>query len=98
MKKKKLLKVRRVSCEVVKRDKKVVLLKSIVFNMGIKLSEKIYFQKKLTNLCKRYSLSKVRSICVVSGRAKGITALGLSRMRFREYQALGVLPGYKKIS
>lgn len=52
---------------------------------------------KLHYLCKKHSFVKIKNRCILSNRSKSILRrLSISRIKFREFVSLGLLPSYKK--
>lgn len=73
-------------------------LKVLIFNQEVDMGSRLILTKKLSKLNKRNFKSKIKNICRISGRSRGVNYLGLSRMKIREYQLMGVITGLKKYS
>jgi ribosomal protein S14 len=74
------------------------VLKVLIFNQELDMGARLRFTKKLSKLNKRNFKSKVKNICRISGRARAVNYLSLSRMKIREYQLMGAIFGLKKYS
>jgi ribosomal protein S14 len=56
-------------------------------------------QIKLQNLPRASSLVRIRNRCIITGRPRGVYKnYRLSRIIFREYAQIGLLPGIRKSS
>nr|ADU04614.1 ribosomal protein S14 [Mesostigma viride] len=69
------------------------------------LREKISLEKKkeilklLTKLPRRSSITQIKNRCILTGRAHGILKrFKISRIKFRELAACGLIPGVTKAS
>jgi ribosomal protein S14 len=83
----------------VKHEVKKWALKFFIFNQSIDIYDRILLYKKLSKLNKkRFFTTAHKNVCVITGRSRGINYLGLSRIKIREYQAMGIIHGLKKIS
>ena len=84
---------------VLKYQKQRELLKTIVKNSDLPLSERLEAQAKLSALPRNSSPVRVRNRCALTGRARGYMRMfKLSRIKFRELALDGLLPGVKKTS
>lgn len=88
-----------VKTKVLKYSSRRGALKAIIKDRTIALSERMAAQFKLDSLPKSSSYVRVRRRCFVTGRGRGCyRKFGLSRIKFREFAADGLLPGVKKAS
>lgn len=89
----KLLRVKASRLEIKKRA-----LKVLIFNQDVSMGHRLILTRKLFKMNKRNFKSKVKNVCIISGRSRSVNYLGLSRMKIREYQLMGVITGLKKYS
>lgn len=74
-------------------------LKKIVRSEAVSLEEKLEAQRKLNKMSKNSSPVRLRNRCKVTGRARGyLRKFGISRLCFREYANMGIIPGIVKAS
>lgn len=74
-------------------------LKKQVRNESLSLEKRLEAQKKLSELPRNSSRTRIRNRCHVTGRGRGYLGFfGISRIVFREYASFGLLPGVKKAS
>lgn len=72
------------------------ILKSIALNKLLSLSFRLQALKLLKNLP---SITKIRNICQITGRTRGvITNYGVSRIVFRQLADSGKIPGLRRAS
>lgn len=58
---------------------------------------KIYCKRKLSYQSKnRPFTSKLKKMCILSGKGRSVYRIGLSRVKLRELQAMGLILGLKK--
>ena len=58
---------------------------------------KTYCKKKLhSHSSNRPFISKLKKMCIVSGKGRSVYRLGLSRVKVRELQSMGLILGLKK--
>lgn len=77
---------------IYEKDKKII--KSIALNQILPLSMRI---KAFNRLSKLPSITKIRNICILTGRTRGIiTPLKISRIMFRTLADNAKLPGIRK--
>src|ERR1700761_7823474 len=89
----KLLRTKALRQEIKKKT-----LKVLIFNQEVSMGQRLVLTRKLSKLNKRNFKSKIKNVCIISGRSRGVNYLGLSRMKIREYQLMGVITGLKKYS
>jgi small subunit ribosomal protein S14 len=89
----KLLRQRALRQEIKKK-----VLKTLIFNQELEMHSRLKCMSKLSKLNRRNFKSKVKNICIISGRSRAVNYLGLSRMKIREYQMMGAIFGLKKYS
>ncbi len=89
----KLLRTKALRQEIKKKT-----LKVLIFNQELDMGHRLFLNRKLSKLNKRNFKSKIKNICMITGRSRGVNYLGLSRMKIREYQLMGVITGLKKYS
>lgn len=74
-------------------------LVAVVKNPHTSSEEKVQAQKKLAQLPRSSSATRIRNRCALTGRARGYMGFfDMSRLAFRELALKGVLPGIKKTS
>lgn len=79
-----------------KIEVKKILLKSVIQTKNMEISKKIFFIKSLDKTKKYNSISKQNSMCIDTGRAKGIiNLLGLSRHSTKRYGLQNKLPNIR---
>ena len=86
--------------EVVKRyaDQRANL-KEVIRNPGSSLEDRMEAQRRLQELPRNASPSRVRNRCLISGRTRGfLRRFGMSRIDFRLLALRGDIPGVKKSS
>ncbi len=58
---------------------------------------KTYCKRKLqSRSSNRPFISKLKKMCIISGKGRSVYRLGLSRVKVRELQSLGLILGLKK--
>jgi small subunit ribosomal protein S14 len=86
-----------VRMNYLKNETKIWYLKSIIFNASSFQWDKLKASYILSNKFWRFSKVRVVNRCIVTGRAKSVLRdFWLSRMEFKNYASLGLLPGLKK--
>ena len=84
---------------VKKYQKKRAMLKKIINNKKLELSERFAAQLKLDKLPKNSSKVRVRNRCGISGRPHGYyRKLKISRIALRDMASSGKIPGIIKSS
>ena len=84
---------------VKKYQKKRAMLKKIINNKKLELSERFAAQLKLDKLPKNSSRVRIRNRCGVSGRPHGYyRKLKISRIALRDMASAGKIPGIIKSS
>ncbi len=84
---------------VKKYQKKRAMLKKIINNKKLELSERFAAQLKLDKLPKNSSKVRVRNRCGISGRPHGYyRKLKISRIALRDMASAGKIPGIIKSS
>ena len=86
--------------EVVKRyaDQRANL-KEVIRNPGSSLEDRMEAQRRLQELPRNASPSRVRNRCLISGRTRGfLRRFGMSRIDFRLLALRGDIPGVRKSS
>ena len=79
--------------------KKRELLKKIIRNKKLPLTERFEAQLKLAKIPRNSARSRIRNRCEITGRPHGVyRKLRISRIALRELAALGRVPGVKKAS
>lgn len=84
--------------KVLGQEVKKKALKVLIFNQELSMGHRLILTRKLSKLNKRHFKSKVKNVCRISGRSRAVNYIGLSRMKIREYQMMGVITGLKKYS
>jgi ribosomal protein S14 len=75
------------------------VIKSFIYNSDTNDLERLFLYKKLAKIDRlRFFKSMSKNVCIITGRSRGINYLGLSRIKIREYQAMGIIIGLKKVS
>jgi len=83
----------------VKQQIRKNVLKFFIYNSMTDMYERTILYKKLSKLNKnRFFKTSCKNVCIITGRSRGINYLGLSRIKIREYQSMGIICGLKKIS
>lgn len=86
---------RRVNFE--KKEKQRLILKFLLQNNNLDLTNRIILTKKLESVSKNASIVRLRNRCAITYRGRGVNQkFKLSRNRLRELFFLGLVPGYKK--
>ena len=84
---------------VKKYQKKRAMLKKIINNKKLELSERFAAQLKLNKLPKNSSKVRIRNRCGISGRPHGYyRKLKISRIALRDMASAGKIPGIIKSS
>ena len=84
---------------VKKYQKKRAMLKKIINNKKLELSERFAAQLKLDKLPKNSSKVRIRNRCGISGRPHGYyRKLKISRIALRDMASAGKIPGIIKSS
>ena len=74
-------------------------LKKMVRNEALPMEERLEAQRKLNKMPRDTSPVRLRNRCKITGRSRGyLRKFGLSRLCFREYANLGMIPGIVKAS
>ena len=80
-------------------EKKRAMLKKIIMNKKLELSERFDAQLKLNKLPKNSAKIRIRNRCEVSGRPHGVyRKLRISRIALRDMASSGKIPGITKSS
>lgn len=83
----------------IKHQVKRKALLSLIFNQELDVTERTLLQYKLYRLDRKgFFKTKCKGVCIITGRTRAVNYLGLSRMKIREYQAMGLIHGLKKYS
>jgi small subunit ribosomal protein S14 len=83
---------------VLKNEKNYIILKSLVMNQQLLITERRAIFEKLDKL-RRLSKVYVRNRCFLTGRARSISRLlHMTRMQAREAISFGKIIGFKKSS
>ena len=71
--------------------------KFMMLNDLLHFNSKLFYQKKISFLSTKSSITKIKNRCLLTGRGRGIFRFfGLSRISFRELASRGRLSGIKK--
>lgn len=71
--------------------------KFMMLNDLLKFNSKLFYQKKISLLSTKSSITKIQNRCLITGRGHGVFRFfGLSRISFRELASKGRLSGIKK--
>ena len=82
-----------------KYSKKRELLKKIIKNKKLPLTERFEAQLKLSKIPRNSSKTRVRNRCEISGRPHGVyRKLRISRIALRDLASKGKIPGMTKSS
>ena len=82
-----------------KVEKKLLLLRSILFNKNIAYKFKKKFYLRLINISRLYSKSKFKNYCLITGRSRAILRkFKVSRLSFRRLASIGSFDGIRKSS
>lgn len=74
-------------------------LKAKSIDMNLSLEERMEFRLKLNKLPRNSSMSRNKTLCELTGRARGnYRKFGLSRLSFRKLALAGKIPGVTKAS
>ena len=74
-------------------------LKEVIRNPGSSLEDRMEAQRRLQELPRNASPSRVRNRCLISGRTRGfLRRFGMSRIDFRLLALRGDIPGVRKSS
>ena len=80
-------------------EKKRAMLKKIIMNKKLELSERFAAQLKLDKLPKNSAKVRIRNRCGISGRPHGYyRKLKISRIALRDMASAGKIPGIIKSS
>ena len=79
--------------------KKRNMLKKIIMNKNLPLSERFIAQQKLSKLPRNSAKSRVMNRCQITGRPHGVyRKLKISRIALRDMASSGKIPGMTKSS
>ena len=82
-----------------KHSAKRVELRAVINNPKTTLEEKRVAQAALEKLPNNSSITRMRNRCMLTGKPRAFMRMfNLSRMAFRKFALLGLLPGVKKAS
>ncbi len=80
-------------------EKKRLVLKILSKNQIIKNSIRWKVQQKWFFFQKNSSITRIKNICILTGRSKSIYRFfKISRLQFRQKASMGLLPGFSKHS
>lgn len=80
-------------------EKKKIILKYILNNLNLPKNIRFSIYKRLLELPKDASITRLRNRCVLTNRSRGVYGkLKMSRIAFRELALSGNLVGIKKAS
>lgn len=84
--------------ETVKKfAKKRAEIKKALYNKTITLKERFTLIKKLNKMPKNSCKTRVRNICFITGRPRGVyRKFGISRNKIRELSGMLLIPGLTK--
>lgn len=92
------LKDRARRVKYLKYEKTRLILKFLLKKADLPAKDKIYLTKRLENLPKDSSITRLRNRCILTNRGRGVVqGFRVSRIQLREMFSLGLLPGYKKV-
>ena len=82
-----------------KNEKKRLIIKSILINTSLKKNIRWKTQQKFFKLNNNSSITRIKNICILSGRSKSIYRFfKISRICLRKLSSNGLLPGVFKYS
>jgi small subunit ribosomal protein S14 len=94
-----IVKNSRKAATVKKFAKKRAEIKKNIYNKNITMKERFSLVKKLNQMPKDSCKIRVRNICFITGRARGVyRKFGISRNKIRELSGLLLIPGLTKSS
>ena len=80
-------------------EKKRLILKTITQNFNIDRNIRWKTQKKFNNLTNKSSSTRIKNICIITGRSRSVYRFfKLSRIQIRKLASKGLLPGLSKYS
>ena len=80
-------------------EAKRVALKEIIYNRELPLEQRMQAQRKLSELPRNASKSRIRNRCEITGRPRGYYRyFRLSRLMLRDLGNAGMVPGLTKSS
>lgn len=80
-------------------EAKRVALKEIIYNRDLPLEQRMQAQRKLSELPRNASKSRIRNRCEITGRPRGYYRyFRLSRLMLRDLGNAGMVPGLTKSS
>jgi small subunit ribosomal protein S14 len=80
-------------------EKKRLVLKILINNLLLKKKQRIKAQQHLFFFPKNSSLSRIKNLCILTGRTRSIYRFfKISRLQFRKLASKGVLTGISKYS
>jgi small subunit ribosomal protein S14 len=78
-------------------EKKRLIIKIISNNFNLKKIIRWKIEQKWFNFNKNSSLTRIKNICILTGRSKSIYKFfKISRLQLRKLAAMGFLPGISK--
>ena len=81
------------------KEKKKLIIKSLLYNNNYNFKEKIFFDYKFKKLKKKTSIAKTRSYCMFLGNSRSIIwKFKLSRYASKKFANLGFINGLRKAS
>lgn len=84
---------------VQKYSKKRAELKDSIYKKDLPMKDRINLVQKLDSLPKSSSKVRVRNICFITGRSRGVVRkYGISRHKIRDLMGVLMLPGLTKSS
>ena len=84
---------------VAKNEVKRRVLKALLNDLSISLSERSQFAKELNSLPRNASKTRIVNRCILTGRSHSVYRFcRLSRLALRELISKGLVPGYTKRS
>ena len=84
---------------VKKFEKKRLMLKKIIKNKKLPLTERFEAQLKLAKIPRNSARNRIRNRCEITGRPHGVyRKLRISRIALRELASTGKIPGMTKSS
>jgi small subunit ribosomal protein S14 len=80
-------------------EKKRLIIKIISNNFNLKKNIRWKIEQKWFNFNKNSSLTRIKNICILTGRSKSIYRFfKISRLQLRKLASFGFLPGVSKYS
>jgi small subunit ribosomal protein S14 len=80
-------------------EKKRLIIKIISNNFNLKKTIRWKMEQKWFNFNKNSSLTRIKNICILTGRSKSIYRFfKISRLQLRKLSSTGFLPGISKYS